>query len=90
VSLEGVCCLAGDANFVLAAWLEAGRFLCDVIEEPEAFFFWGGLVLNHASEGVYFAGDGGERGGQDGIKLAQVGKGARKVEGQGVESVGVL
>ena len=90
VALEVVRGLAGDTNLVLAAELEAGCLVGDVCEENETVLLGDGGVLDGLCEIPNLDNDGGHGGGEDGIELAEVGKVAGEVEGEGVEGVVVL
>ena len=62
VAFEIVCGLAGDANLVLAAELEAGSLFSDVGKEDEALVLCGGAVLDDLGEIPDLHDDGGHGG----------------------------
>lgn len=91
LGLEEVGDLGGDADLVLAAKLEALRLVCDLHEEPDALFLWGGVDgLDHVDEPVHLGRQGVDGGGEDGVELAQVGELAGYICGERVERLGVL
>ena len=90
VALEVVGGLAGDTNLVFAAELEAGYLVGDVSEENETLLVGRGACLDNLGEISDLHDYGGHGGGEDGIEFAEVGKVAREVEGERVESMVVL
>ena len=90
LALEEVGDLGGDADLVLAAELEALRLVGDLHEEPDALFLGRGVGLDHVDEPVDLGGQGVDRGGEDGVELAQVGELAGDICGERVERLRVL
>lgn len=82
--------LAGDAYLVLAAEFKSGGFFRDFSEEIEAFVFLETVVLDSMDEFVDLGGDGTHGGRENGVELAKVCIMPRKVEGDGIECVGVF
>lgn len=82
--------VAGDANLVLAAELEAAGLLRDLGEQVEAVLVGARLVLDHGNELVDLRGEERHGGGEHGVELAEVPIAAGEVDREAVERVGVL
>jgi hypothetical protein len=87
---EEVGDLRRDADLVLASELETLGLVGDLHEEPDALFFGGGVGLDHLYQTVDLAGQGVDRGGEDGVKLAEVCELPGDIGGEGVEGLGVF
>jgi len=90
LALEKVGYLGGNADLVLAAELETLGLVGDLHEEPDALFFGGGVRLDHVNEAVDLGIQGVDGGGEDGVKLAEVGELAGDICGESVESLGIF
>ena len=90
VGAQTVGGVAGDADLVLAAELEARGLLRDLSEEVEAFVVRARLVLDHGYEVVDLRREERHRGGEHGVELAEVTVGAGEVHREAVERVCVL
>lgn len=90
LALEKVGHLGGDADLVLAAELETLGLVGDLHEEPDALFLGRGVRLDHVDEPVDLGIQGVDRGGEDGVELAEVGELAGDICGERVESLGVF
>lgn len=87
---EHVSGLPGDAYLVLAAEFEPAGFFGYLCEEKESFVLLESVLLDSFDEVVDLHGDGSHGGGENGIELSKVGIMTRKVEGDGIECMGVL
>jgi hypothetical protein len=90
LGFEKVADLGGDANLVLAPELETLGLVGYFHEEPDALFLGGSVGFDHVDEPVDLGCQGVDRGGEDGVELAEVGELAGDIGGEGVKSLSVL
>lgn len=90
LGFEKVADLGGDADLVLAPELETLGLVGNLHEEPDALFLGGGVGFDHVDEPVDLRRQGVDRGGEDGVELAEVGELAGDIRGEGIENLGVF
>ena len=90
LDFEKVGDLGRDADLVLTAELEALGLVCDLHEEPDALFLGGRVGLDHVDEPVDLAGQGVDRGGEDGVELAEVCELPGDIGGERIERLRVF